>query len=69
MSKNTDKSKANNEAPDSVAATASKKNKDNAGSKESRGENNTEWQNPDYSGPITIDQAEWRNKNLKLKTK
>lgn len=35
-----------------------------AGAKEARGESIPDWQRPDYDGPITGEQGEWRNKNL-----
>ena len=34
--------------------------------KEARGEI-PDWQKPDYSGPLTCEKAEWRNKNIKTK--
>ncbi len=35
--------------------------------KATRGEHQEEWMKPDYSGPITIEMAEWRNKHLVTK--
>ena len=32
-----------------------------------RGEEEPDWQKPDYSGPLTIPQAEWRNTNIQQK--
>jgi peptidoglycan hydrolase CwlO-like protein len=52
------------EAADAAAAEAA------AAGKAARGEKPAEkpaWQKPDYHGPITIDQAEWRSENIKAK--
>lgn len=37
------------------------------GGKESRGEKHPAYQHPDYSGPLTLMQAAWRNQNLTAK--
>lgn len=42
--------------------------KDDEGGKEARGEvAEKPWQKPDYTGPLSADQALWRGKNIKLK--
>lgn len=34
------------------------------GGKDARGEEGQDWKKPDYTGSLTIEQAEWRNKHL-----